>query len=86
MKLYLSELFWPTDHPNEEFNFWVTRRTAASWLTTALRITRRWSRIYTLGWFSLYDDPPLPTHDEVNRGLLTYRGHKKPAYRAYKRG
>ena len=86
MKLYLSELFWPTDHPNEEFNFWVTRRTAASWLTTALRITRRWSRIYTLGWFSLYDDPPRPSHDEVNRGLLTYQGHKKPAYRAYKRG
>ncbi len=24
----------------------------------ALRVTRRWSRIYTLGWFSLYDDPP----------------------------
>ena len=24
--------------------------------------------------------------DEVNRGLLTYRGKKKPAYRAYKRG
>jgi len=41
MKLFLSELFWPTDHPNHEFNFWVDRQIAASWLTTALRITRR---------------------------------------------
>jgi hypothetical protein len=86
MKLFLSELFWPTDHPNHEFNFWVDRRTAASWLTTALRITRRWSRIYTLGWFSLYDDRPRPKGDEVNRGLLDRSGRRKPAYLAYQRG
>jgi hypothetical protein len=85
-KLFLSELFWPTDHANHEFNFWVTRRTAASWLSDALRVTRRWSRIYTLGWLSLYDDAPTPEGDDVHRGLLTHRGHKKPAYRAYKRG
>ena len=57
-KLFLSEFFIPTDHFNFEFNFFVSRRTAASWLGSALGITRRWSRIYTLGWFSLYDDPP----------------------------
>jgi hypothetical protein len=86
IKLFLAEFFIPTDHFNEEFNFYVKRRTAASWLTSALRITRRWSRIYTLGWFSLYDDPPRPKGDEVNRGLLTIRGVKKPAYNAFKRG
>lgn len=86
INFFLSELFWPTDHENHEFNFWVTRRTAASWLTDALRITRRWSRIYTLGWYALYDDPPNAAGDEVNRGLLTSRGKKKPAYFAYKRG
>ena len=86
INFFLSELFWPTDHPNTEFNFWVPRKTAALYLSSALRITRRWSRIYTLGWFSLYDDPPNPEGDEVNRGLLTYRGRKKPAYWAYKRG
>ena len=86
INFFLSELFWPTDHKNHEFNFWVTRRTAASWLTDALRTTRRWSRIYTLGWYALYDDPPNAAGDEVNRGLLTYRGKKKPAYFAYKRG
>jgi hypothetical protein len=86
IKLFLSEFFIPTDHFNEEFNFYVKQRTAASWLTSALGITRRWSRIYTLGWFSLYDDPPRAKHDEVNRGLLTIRGVKKPAYRTFKRG
>jgi hypothetical protein len=86
INFFLSEFFWPTDHPNHEFDFWVTRHRAATWLTDALRVTRRWSRIYTLGWYSLYDDPPNAAGDEVNRGLLTYRGRKKPAYRAYKRG
>ena len=86
MKLFLSEFFIPTDHFNHEFNFYVSRRTAASWLRSALRITRRWSRIYTLGWYSLYDDPPRPAGDQVNRGLLDYRGSRKPAYRAFKQG
>ena len=86
INFFLSELFWPTDHANHEFNFWVSQRTAASWLTDALRTTRRWSRIYTLGWYALYDDPPNAKGDEVNRGLLTFRGKKKPAYLAYKRG
>jgi hypothetical protein len=90
MKLFLSEFFIPTDHFNHEFNFYVSRRTAASWLKSSLRITRRWSRIYTLGWFSLYDDPPHLSargkRDEVNRGLLTSGGRRKPAYNVFKRG
>jgi hypothetical protein len=86
MKLFLSELFWPTDHPNHEFNFWVDQPTAAHWLSDALRTTRSWWRIYTLGWFSLYDDPVRPRGDEVNRGLLTRDGQKKPAYFAYRSG
>jgi hypothetical protein len=86
LDLFLSELFWPTDHPNYEFNFWVTQSTAASWLTVALRNTERWSRIYALGWFSLYDDPPNAKGDEVNRGLLTWTGKRKPAYYSYRSG
>jgi hypothetical protein len=90
LKLYLSEFTLPTDHLNYEFNFYVTRATAASWLRTALRITRRWSRIYTLGWIGLYDQRPNGPNgtpgDEVNRGLLDWTGKKKPAYAAYKNG
>ncbi len=90
LKIFISEFFVPTDHPNSEFNFYVTRETQARWLRSALRITRRWSRIYTLGWFKLYDDPPccpLGTHgDDVHRGLLDHRGRRKPSYGVYKRG
>jgi hypothetical protein len=86
LRLFLSELVIPTDHKNDEFNFWVDRATQASWLRAALRITRRSKRIATLGYLGLYDDPPRPEGWEVDRGLLDYQGHKKPAYRAYQRG
>ena len=86
LPLFLSEFFFPTDHQNHEFPFYVTRKTQANWLAAALRITRSWSRIYTLGWFSLYDDPPRPKGDEVNRGLIDIKGVRKPAYYAYRRG
>jgi hypothetical protein len=84
--IFISELTWPTDHPNHEFNFHVTRRTQARWLSDALRISRRWRRIYTLGWISLYDEMPLPAGGQSNRGLLDWRGRKKPAFYAYARG
>jgi hypothetical protein len=86
IKLFLSELTLPTDHANWEFNFHVTRATQASWLAAALRIDRRWPRIYTLGYLGLYDDPARPDGDQVERGLLTRSGAHKPAYAAFKNG
>jgi hypothetical protein len=90
IRLFLSEFTLPTDHPNYEFNFWVTRDVQARWLRTALRVTRRWNRIYALGWLSLYDDAPNGPNgtsgDEVNRGLLEWDGDRKPSYRAFKQG
>ena len=86
LRLFLSELSIPTDHANFEFNFWVTRETQARWLRAALRITRRWRRIYTLGYLGLYDDPPRPDGREVNRGLITFDGRRKPAFRAFREG
>jgi hypothetical protein len=86
LPLFLSEYFVPTDHHNWEFNYWVSRKTAASWLRSALKITRSWKRIYTLGWFALEDDAPDGHGTEVNRGLVTHSGRKKPAYYAFKKG
>jgi hypothetical protein len=86
IKLFLAEFTIPTDHANHEFNFWTTRAVAASWLRSALRITRRWSRIYTLGWLSLYDENPRGDGKEVRRGLLDSTGAKKPAYFTYRDG
>jgi hypothetical protein len=86
LKLFISEFFWPTDHANGEFAFHLDPSTQASWLSQALTKTRRSSRIYTLAWYSLYDDPPLPNGREVNRGLLRRNGKHKPAYAAFRRG
>jgi hypothetical protein len=86
LRLFLSELSIPTDHQNFEFNFWVRRGTQARWLGAALRIARRYERIYTLGYLGLFDDPPRGDGLEVNRGLLTWLGAKKPAYDTFARG
>jgi hypothetical protein len=86
LPLFLSEFFLPTDHANWEFPFHVTRKVQAAWLADALRITRRWWRIYSLGWYTLVDDPPRLDGDEVHRGLIDIQGHPKPAYFAYRRG
>jgi hypothetical protein len=84
LRLFLSEFFLPTNR-NWEFPFHVTRATQARWLTLAYRIARRWSRIYTLGWIGLYDDPPRSDGLQVNRGLIDRSGRHKPSYDAYKR-
>ena len=64
----------------------MTRAVQASWLADALRIVRRSRRLYTLGWHALYDEPPRPAGDEVNRGLLDYEGRRKPSFYAYRDG
>ena len=86
LRLYLAEFTAPTDHENNEFNFWVSRKTQARWVKAALRITRRWNRIYTMGWYTLYDEPPQADGLQANHGLLDWRGRKKPAFGAFRRG
>lgn len=86
LRFFLSEFFLPTDHANWEFPFHVSRKVQADWLSDALRIVRRGSRFYTLGWLSLYDDPRQSDGLEVNRGLIDLSGRRKPAYTAFRRG
>ena len=86
LRVFISEWTLPTDHANHEFNFWVTHAVQARWLRQALRIVRRNHRLYTLGWIALYDDPPLASGDEVNRGLLDYQGRRKRSFYAYRDG
>jgi hypothetical protein len=86
LRLFLSEFSLPTDHPNFEFPIHLSWRTQARWLAAALRIARRDERVYTLGYLGLYDDPPRSDGLEVNRGLITHDGQKKPAYYAFRDG
>ena len=86
LKLFLSEFTLPTGHANWEFNFWMSPTLQAQWLTDALKITRGWSRIYTLGYLGLYDDALRDDGRQVERGLIERDGTKKPAYNAFKNG
>ena len=86
LRLFLSEFSVPTDHANFEFNFHVTQRTQARWIKAALKITRRWSRIYTFGYLGLYDDAPRSDNSQVERGLIERSGRRKPAFTAFMKG
>jgi hypothetical protein len=86
LKLFLAEFTLPTDHRPLSFNFWVTRRVQAQWITAALKITRAWRRIYALGWINLYDDAPNVGGNEFRGGLLDWQGRPKPGFGAFRRG
>jgi hypothetical protein len=86
LRLFLSEFSLPTDHSNFEFNFHVSQKTQASWLASALRITRRYSRIYSFGYLGLYDDALRADGQQVERGLIDRAGRRKPGYQAFRRG
>ncbi len=84
--IFISEFCLPTDHANWEFNFHLDRPTQARWLAQALRVSRTWSRLVTFGYLGLYDFPERPAGDQVETGLITREGVRKPAFRAFARG
>jgi hypothetical protein len=86
LRLFLSEFLIPSDHASHEFDFHVSRATQADWLKRALRIARGWSRIYSLGWYSLYDEPRNKAGNETDFGLIDRHGRRKPSYYAFRRG
>lgn len=86
LRIFISEFLLPTDHYSSEVNIYVSRQTQAKWIRDALRITRRWSRLATFGWFRLYDDKPNGTNRELTYGLLDWRGKRKPSYAAFRAG
>jgi hypothetical protein len=86
MRIWIGEWTAPTDHANHAFNFWVKRATQAAWLRSALRIARRWPRIYAFNWFTLYDETPRPAGDETDWGLIDATGRRKPAFYVFERG
>ena len=86
LKLFLTEFTLNTDRPSTSFHFWVTPEVQAQWLTAALKISRRWRKVYAFAWIHLYDDPPNDAGNEVRGGLMNWRGQPKPAYYSFKRG
>jgi hypothetical protein len=87
IRLFLSEFTVPTDKPDAEFNFHVTRAVQAKWIDQGFKVARAVGA-YGLGWIHLYDDEPDATGRRavVQGGLIAADGQKKQGYAAFKRG
>lgn len=83
-RLWLSEYTISSDRKNSDFEFFVSRREQARWVTAAYRIACRQPYVAGLGWIGLLDAPATEGRG-VTTGLMTYEGFQKPAYHAYKR-
>jgi hypothetical protein len=79
--LWLSEFTISSDHPNAAFNFSVSRRQQARWVTAAFRLVNSVSYVAGLGWFELLDQPQGA--QSLTDGLMTWDLKPKPAFYAY---
>lgn len=82
-KIFISEFTIPTDFRSTFLNFHTNQATQAKWLKAALEIVRRDSRIFTLGWYELFDLPGSHPLGPIGWGLLTTGGAPKPAYSVF---
>ncbi|MBA2505541.1 MAG: hypothetical protein H0V29_06290 [Thermoleophilaceae bacterium] len=78
-KLWISEYGIQTDQPSSVFNFFVSRRVQARWLSATYRLVRRAPYVAGLGWYRLLDD------GDQRWGLYTGSMQAKPAATAFKR-
>jgi len=80
-KFWLSEFLVLSDRGSNAFELFVSRREQARWLAASYRIADSLPSVAGLGWLGLLDQPQS---GGSNWGLLTARGARKPAYRAYR--
>ncbi len=72
-----------SDHGSRTFNYYVSRKGQAQWLTAAYRIANRLPSVAGLGWLHLLDDRESDLSE--NFGLLTAKGERKPSFYAFRR-
>jgi hypothetical protein len=83
IRIFIGE-YTLASNRNYEFSWWGNKQDQARYVRAALHVTRTFNRVYTMGWYQLFDQPPNGAGDQVNFGLLDYKGNKKPSYYAYK--
>jgi hypothetical protein len=79
-RLWITEYGYQTNPPDRFFG--VSYAKQASYLRRAFAIARKNPRIGMMIWFMLRDQRPLAGWQS---GLLTVRGSRKPAFRAFQR-
>jgi hypothetical protein len=81
-KLWLSEFGISSDTANRAFDYFVSRREQAKWVTAAFKLVDSLPYVAGLGWYELLDEPAsIPEH--ITEGLMTAEGRPKPAFYAY---
>lgn len=83
-RLWLSEFDVQSDRASRAFQFYVSRRAQARWLSAAYRIAHRESYVTGLGWFELLDEAD-DGHASLTGGIMDDHGRRKPAWYAYRR-
>jgi hypothetical protein len=82
--LWLSEFTISSDHNTYAFDFHVSRRGQARWLTAAFKLADSVDYVAGLGWFNLLDSPAsTPYKLRLTNGLMTWSMKRKPAFYAY---
>jgi hypothetical protein len=88
LQIFIEEFGWNTEHEASGWPYFVSRKRQAAKLTQAFKIAARFPRINTMCWFQLYDAPPSRADGRWlnwTTGLRTFRGVKKPSWRAFSR-
>jgi hypothetical protein len=79
LKLFLAEWGVPSGFKDKDLGYGLSLKKANQWINTAFRLTRKYKRIYSLGWVHLLDN------DRNSTGLLTQDGAIKPTYKTYRK-
>lgn len=82
-RLWLSEFSVSARRSNRAFEFRVSERAQARWLTATYRIAARNRFVAGLGWYTLLDE--ADQKEGLTSGLLDFTGKPKPAFYAYLR-
>ena len=84
MKIFIAELMYPTDHRNFEFDYFVSRKTAASWLGAGAARGAQLEADLHAGLDRALRRPGAPRPPAGRTRAAHAQGKKKPAYFAYK--
>lgn len=85
VKLWLSEFTISSDHTNRAFDWFVSRRQQAKWVTAAFNLVNSVNYVAGLGWYDLADENPAAGNGRyaLTTGLMTWNLKPKPAFYAY---